>query len=454
MTIVDGEGEVDLVDRPPHRRREVGKPAFDDLVPAGLVRGPRPSRPAWRPPPPTSRGRSRPGPPRPRGGGSREGAQRRQHAVLLPATTRSHHQGTLDQGEDRLDRPLTQDRLCVVEAEGAGERREPPEGALLLGGQQVVGPADGRRQRLVAGRAVAARCGAGRAGPAEALQRAELTTPSRPAASSIASGSPSSARTSRFTAAAVASSTTSSGEAARPLEEEGDRGDSRSTQSSSGSSNGESQKTCSPGTPSRSRLVASTRRPGPSSGIPLTRSETRPPRARSCRAPRCLRPSRAGAAAPPPASPRGRAPRPARPPPTARRHRRYPGEVDPPQGRHLGRRPPGERCLAHPAGTDQGDEALEPEQRAKVGQVTSRPCSAATGGAEAGPSSCSANGTPAPGRFCARHGRLLRPLAVEHLALHLEQHATGSSPSSSARPGGAPRTPPTPPRPPRRAGRP
>ena len=240
-----------------------------------------------------------------------------------------------------------------------------------------------------------------------------LTTPTRLAASSMASGSPSSVRTSRVTAAAVASSTTRSGEAARARSRKrATEGTARSTPSAAGSSSGDSQKTCSAGRPSLSRLVASTRRPVPCSDISLTRSETAPTtcsQLSSTRVPSAVesRPRSAASGVPPgktstPSADAVTDRTPASVLTLARSTHHREGSWD------VARL--ASAVLPTPPGPTRVTKRWSPSSVPRSARSTSRPCSAATGGAEAGALACSARtgppdrggSAPATGGCCVR----------------------------------------------------
>ena len=111
-----------------------------------------------------------------------------------PVASAAHEQALGHEPVERVDVGAG-DRLRRLHRRAAGERGEAREARLLVVAEQPVAPVDGRAQRLLAGGRVA-RTPAG--APSAASRRTAISpgerNPQRAAASSIASGSPSSRR--------------------------------------------------------------------------------------------------------------------------------------------------------------------------------------------------------------------------------------------------------------------
>ena len=168
---------------------------------------------------------------------------------------------------ERFDTRPRADGLDRLEREPAREHRQAPEQRPLRRGQQVVAPVQRRAERLLARR--------WSSGPRPSASRkrsfsraticSTLRSRTRAAASSMASGRPSSRRQSSTTAGAFSSVSAKSGvDQPGALDEEADGLEPRQVlrrarSPSSGRASGGTRKVLSPGMLSRSRLVASTR---------------------------------------------------------------------------------------------------------------------------------------------------------------------------------------------------
>jgi hypothetical protein len=175
------------------------------------------------------------------------------------------------------------DRLGRLGGRAAGEDRKGREALLLGVAEHVVAPVDRRAQRPLAGGRIA---GPLPNAPSAVSRRSAISTgdsnPQRAAASSIASGSPSTRRQISATAAALASPMRKSGSWTRARSQNsataGTRTSASASSSSSGNASGATGYRCSPASASASRLVASTL----SAGQALSNSDTKCAAASTC----------------------------------------------------------------------------------------------------------------------------------------------------------------------------
>ena len=178
----------------------------------------------------------------------------------LPA----HEQALGDQPVERVQ-ARAGDRLRRLHRRAPGEHRQAREARLFARVEQLVAPVDRRAQRALARRRVARRAPSA---PTAASRRSAISAgqsnPQRAAASSIASGSPSTRRQISATAAALPSSRPNPGSCARARSQNNATASAASAPGASRLRQRERRyrMRCSACTASGSRLVASTVTPG------------------------------------------------------------------------------------------------------------------------------------------------------------------------------------------------